>query len=68
MDLIKEVRGLEVRMLGIAKVIKEDNIISIYKLIPKDMIVQKWRWEKEAQEMEEGLLRVGEKPGNRFWN
>lgn len=41
MDLIKEVRGLEVRMLGIAKVIKEDNIISIYKLIPKDMIVQK---------------------------
>lgn len=67
MGLIKEVRGLEMRMLGIAKFIKEDNIGFIYKIMPKDMIVQKRRWEKQAQDMEEGLLRAGEKPGNRFW-
>lgn len=34
MDLIKEVRGLEMRMLGIAKFIKQNNTILIYKLLP----------------------------------
>jgi len=67
LDLIKEVRGLEMRMLGIAKFIKQDNTTLIYKLLPKGMFVEKQRWGKEAQEMEEGLLGIGEKPGNKFW-
>lgn len=41
------------RMLGIAKFIKQDNTILIYKLLPKGMIVQKQRWGKETQEIEE---------------
>lgn len=53
LDFIKEVRELEMRMLGIAKFIKQDNTILIYKLLPKGMIVQKQRWGKETQEIEE---------------
>lgn len=51
--LIKEVRGLEIRMLGIAKFIIQDNTILIYKLLPTGMIIQKQRRRKEAQEMED---------------
>lgn len=64
LDLIKEVRGLKMGMLGIAKFIKQDNTILIYKLLPKGMIVQKQRWGKETQEIEEWLLGIGEKPRN----
>lgn len=53
LDFIKEVRELEMRMLGIAKFIKQDNTILIYKLLPKGMIVQKQRCGKETQEIEE---------------
>lgn len=67
LHLIKEVRRLEMRMLGIAKFIKQDNTILIYKLLPKGITAQKQRWGKEAEEMEEGLLGIGGKPGNKFW-
>lgn len=48
LDLIKEVRGLEIRMLLIVKVITQDSTILIYKFSPKGMIIQKKRWGKDA--------------------
>lgn len=44
LGLIKEVRGLEIRMFLIVKVIT----ILIYKFSPKGMIIQKKRWGKDA--------------------
>lgn len=48
LNLIKGVRGLEIRMLVIVKVMTQDSTILIYKFSPKGMIIQKQRWRKDA--------------------
>lgn len=48
LNLIKEVRGLEIRMLVIVKAMTQDRTILIYKFSPKDKIIQKQRQQKDV--------------------